>query len=77
MWWASGFYGYFSVLLAGQTLSAWLGPQLRTTAGVVGSGSGGLLLWAVFALVQLYAVVRSVQGKRRAAGTVPAAGRDA
>ena len=44
---------------------------------VVGSGPGGYVLWAAFVLVQLYAVVRSIQGKRRAAGTVDtAAGRD-
>ena len=78
MWWATGFYGYFSVLLVGQTLATWVGvPALRTTAGVVGSGPGGYVLWAAFVLVQLYAVVRSIQGKRRAAGTVDtAAGRD-
>ncbi|SFL50562.1 hypothetical protein SAMN04487950_4040 [Halogranum rubrum] len=77
MWWASGFYGYFSVLLVGQTLATWTGETFRTTAGVVGSGPGGYVLWTIFFLVQTYAVVRSIQGKRRAAGTVDAAdGRD-
>jgi hypothetical protein len=78
MWWASGFYGYFSVLLVGQTLTTLVGDEtFRTAASVVGSGPGGYVLWAVFFLVQTYAVVRSIQGKRRAAGTVEAAdGRD-
>ncbi|MFB6195521.1 MAG: Nramp family divalent metal transporter [Haloplanus sp.] len=70
MWWAAGFYGYFSVLLIGQTGTAVGIEAFETTVAVVGSGPGGYALWAGYALVQAYAVVRSVRAKRAAAGTV-------
>jgi hypothetical protein len=72
MWWASGFYGYFSVLLIGQTATAAGVDAFATSVGVVGSGPGGYALWVGYALVQAYAVIRSVGAKRAAAGTVAA-----
>jgi hypothetical protein len=72
LWWASGFYGYFSVLLIGETATtAGLGA-LGTAVGVVGSAPGGYALWGGYAFVQAYAVIRSIRAKRAAAGTVAA-----
>ncbi|RLM53286.1 hypothetical protein DVK02_13920 [Halobellus sp. Atlit-31R] len=73
MWWASGFYGYFSVLLVGTTLEEFGLAAFQTAPTVVGSGLGGYALWAGYLLVQGYAVARSATGKREAAGTVPEA----
>ncbi|MEF8773248.1 MAG: Nramp family divalent metal transporter [Halobacteriales archaeon] len=71
MWWASGIFGYLSVLLLGLTLQTDFGlAAFRTEMTVVGSAPGGYLLWAVFFGVQAYAVVRTVRAKRRAQGTV-------
>ncbi|WP_129115625.1 Nramp family divalent metal transporter [Halegenticoccus tardaugens] len=71
MWWASGFYGYFTVLLVGDTLATLFGSSaLSTSAGVLGSGPGGLALWGVFVVAQAYAILRSIVGKRAAADTV-------
>ena len=70
MWWASGFYGYFSVLLVGETLVEFGLGSFQTVPLVVGSGAGGYVLWAVYFVVQSYAVARSAGAKRRAAGTV-------
>jgi len=72
MWWASGFYGYFSVLLIGQTATTAGVDTLATSVAVVGSAPGGYALWAGYVLVQAYAVVRSVRAKRAAKGTVAA-----
>ncbi|MFB6107337.1 MAG: Nramp family divalent metal transporter [Haloplanus sp.] len=73
MWWAAGFYGYFSVLLLGDTLVALGLPAFRTAVPVLGSGPAGYALWAGYLAVQVYAVVRSIRGKRAAAGTVAGA----
>jgi hypothetical protein len=73
LWWASGFYGYFSVLLVGETLAAAGLPAFAVSPTVAGSGPGGYLLWAAFVAVQSVAVVKSIRAKRAAAGTVPAA----
>jgi len=70
MWWASGFYGYFSVLLVADTLGELGLAAFETTPLVAGSGPGGYVLWTAFFLVQSYAVAASVNGKRSAAGTV-------
>ena len=72
LWWASGFYGYFSVLLLGETAVTAGLDAFGTAVGVVGSAPGGYVLWAGYALVQAYAVVRSIRAKRAAAGTVAA-----
>ncbi|QIB74662.1 Nramp family divalent metal transporter [Halogeometricum borinquense] len=70
MWWASGFYGYFSVLLVGNTLVELGAGAFETAPTVFGSGIGGYVLWAVFLIIQSYAVARSATAKRRADGTV-------
>ncbi|MFC6963121.1 Nramp family divalent metal transporter [Halocatena marina] len=74
LWWASSLYGYFSSLLVGETLSEITGLGVfETTATVLGSAPAGYVIWVVFFSVQTYAIVRSVLGKRRAAGTVESA----
>ncbi|GAB6861718.1 hypothetical protein JCM17092_18070 [Haloplanus litoreus] len=75
LWWASGFYGYFSVLLLGETASAAGLDTLGTAVGVVGSSPGGYALWIGYAFVQAYAVIKSTRAKRAATGTVAAADR--
>ncbi|MBC9986436.1 hypothetical protein E4P24_08615 [Haloferax sp. AS1] len=70
MWWATGFYGYFSVLLIGTWLNGLGVATFRTVPTVIGSGTGGYLLWAGYFAVQAYAVAKSAAGKRGAAGTV-------
>jgi hypothetical protein len=72
-WWASGFFGYFSVLLIGSVLAEQGGlSTFATSASVVGSGPGGYLLFAVYGVVQTLVVVTSIRGKRRTRGTVDA-----
>jgi len=85
MWWATGFFGFFSVLLIGGQLS---GPVADAAANfglggvfeafavqmtVVGSEPGGYLLWLVAVIVQVYTMYRSAQAKRNASGTVEGA----
>jgi hypothetical protein len=70
MWWASGFYGYFSILLVGDAFVTFGIDAFATDALVVGSGLGGYALWALFFGVQTYAVARSATAKRRASETV-------
>jgi hypothetical protein len=73
-WWASGFFGYFSVLLIGSVLAEQFGlSAFATSAGVVGSGPGGYALFAVYGVVQTLVVVTSIRGKRRTRGTIDAA----
>jgi hypothetical protein len=77
MWWATGFFGYFTVLLIGGVLNnAEYGlsyPVMDTTIGVVGSGIGGYALWLAFLAVQIYVMVRSARAKLEASGTVAGA----
>jgi len=73
MWWAGGFFGFLGVVLIGSTLAGAGLPAFHTSVAVAGSGPGGYLLWAVWALVQGYVVVRSARAKRAAAGTVEGA----
>lgn len=71
MWWATAFFGYFSVLLIGDTLAARLGLEaFSVTIGVVGSGAGGYVLWAFVLVAQFYTMVRSGKAKVEANGTV-------
>ena len=70
LWWASGLYGYFSVLLVGTALEDVGVTAFYTAPTVVGSSAGGFALWTGYALVQSYAVARSIAGKRQASGTV-------
>ena len=70
LWWASGLYGYFSVLLVGTALEDVGITAFYTAPTVVGSSAGGFVLWVGYVLVQSYAVARSIAGKRRASGTV-------
>jgi hypothetical protein len=71
MWWASGFFGYLSVLLVGVTLETDLGLVVfRTDVAVLGSGPGGYVLWVGLLAVQAYVVLVTARAKRRASGTV-------
>ncbi|MFC6864611.1 Nramp family divalent metal transporter [Halomicroarcula sp. GCM10025817] len=75
MWWGTGFFGYFSVLLIGRVLTDSAGiAAFETDAAVVGSGVGGYALFAVFAAVQVLVVAASIRGKRATSGTVSDAG---
>ncbi|WP_435349087.1 Nramp family divalent metal transporter [Haloarchaeobius sp. HRN-SO-5] len=71
LWWATGFFGYFSVLLVGKVLTTNAGLTVfETSPAVVGSGAGGYGLFSVFALVQIIAVFASVRAKRDKRGTI-------
>ncbi|MFB6124047.1 MAG: Nramp family divalent metal transporter [Haloferacaceae archaeon] len=71
MWWATGFFGYFSVLLIGDTLVSRVGiDTFATTVNVVDSATGGYLLWVGFLVVQVYTMYRSGRAKLDASGTV-------
>ncbi|MGB9930822.1 Nramp family divalent metal transporter [Haloarcula amylolytica] len=64
-WWATAFFGYFSVLLIGDWLSRLAGFEaFDTAANVVDSGTGGYLLFAVLVVVQMVVIVESIRGKR-------------
>ena len=76
MWFAAGFFGYFSVLLTGIYLSTRLGWRLfETQATVVGSNIGGGVLWLGYGVIQLAVMYRVAQAKLAAAGTVDDADR--
>lgn len=71
MWWATGFFGYFSVLLIGDTIVTYVGIDMfRTTVGVVGSGGGGYVLWIIFLIVQVYTMYRTTRAKLNARNTI-------
>lgn len=71
LWWASTFFGYFSVLLIGRFLSTDFGlTTFMTEAPIFGSEPGGLALFAVYVTVQIVVVVASIRAKRRSCGTV-------
>ncbi|PSP62414.1 hypothetical protein BRC77_09940 [Halobacteriales archaeon QH_8_64_26] len=77
MWWATGFFGYFSVLLIGAQLAGPIAdatiPALEafsTSAAVIGSGIGGYLLWVFALVVQIYTMYVSARAKLDADGTV-------
>ena len=71
MWWATGFFGFFSILLIGDILSNSLGLNtFSTEVGIMGSGVGGYLLWLAALVVQVYTMYRSARAKRDASGTV-------
>jgi hypothetical protein len=70
-WWASSFFGYFSVLLLGNVLADTLGlAAFATDPAVLGSAPGGYLLFAAFVAVQSTVVLTSVRGKRSGSNTV-------
>jgi hypothetical protein len=75
MWWATGFFGYFTILLIGGVLNSPQAyglsfPMFEVTVGVVGSAPGGYALWVFALVVQIYTMYRSATGKLNASGTV-------
>ena len=71
MWWATGFFGYFSVLLiASQAVSRFGLTTFETSPAVVGSNPGAYVLWLIALVVQIYTMYRSAKGKMDAQGTV-------
>ncbi|MFB6234539.1 MAG: Nramp family divalent metal transporter [Halopenitus sp.] len=71
MWWATGFFGFFSVLLISSQLVSRFGLNtFETTVSVVGSAPGGYLLWVFALAVQVYTMYRSAQGKMSSTDTV-------
>ncbi|MFC7044151.1 Nramp family divalent metal transporter [Halobacteriaceae archaeon GCM10025711] len=78
MWWATGFFGYFTILLIGGVLNSpdqygLSFPAFQTTVDVVSSGVGGYVLWLVFLVVQVYTMYVSARAKLDAQGTVEGA----
>lgn len=70
-WWATAFFGYFSVLLFGNWLPQIAGfGTFRTTANIVDSGTGGYALFAVLVVVQIVVVILSIRGKRNSENTI-------
>ncbi|RLM48496.1 hypothetical protein DVK06_17985, partial [Halorubrum sp. Atlit-28R] len=59
MWWATGFYGYFSVLLIGTSLTNFGLAAFETAPSILGSGAGGYALWAMYLTAQAYTVSKS------------------
>ncbi|MFC7098708.1 Nramp family divalent metal transporter [Halobaculum marinum] len=71
MWWATGFFGFFSVLLISDQLVSRFGLDVfATEVGVAGSAPGGYLLWVLALAVQVYTMYRSAQGKLESSDTV-------
>jgi hypothetical protein len=71
MWWATGFFGFFSVLLIGDTLVTRLGLEsFATEVAVVGSAPGGYLLWLIALVVQVYTMYRTATAKMEKTDTV-------
>lgn len=70
LWWASSFFGYFSVILIGQSLASIFGLDGFTArADIVSSEPGAFVLFAVFICVQAVVVVSSARAKRRSTET--------
>jgi hypothetical protein len=71
MWWATAFFGFFSVLLIGNTLVTRFGlDAFATEVAIMGSGIGGYVLWVFALVVQIYTMYRSARAKLDASGTV-------
>ena len=76
MWFAAGFFGYFSVLLTGTFLSTRGGlAAFAVEPAIVGSAVGGYALWLGYAVVQVAVVYYVAKAKRAATGTVDDADR--
>jgi hypothetical protein len=74
MWWGTGFFGYFSVLLIGDGIVSYLGVNaFAVSPSIVGSGIGGYALWLFALIVQAYTMYRSAQAKLNARDTVEGA----
>lgn len=71
MWWATAFFGYFSILLIGDTLVTRFGlDAFGVTTAIMGSDIGGYVLWVFAIVVQIYTMYRSAKAKLDASGTV-------
>ncbi|WP_435065782.1 Nramp family divalent metal transporter [Halobaculum sp. EA56] len=71
MWFAAGFFGYFSVLLVGTFFSTNLGISVfAVEMAILGSSPGGYLLWAGYVVVQAFLVYRVTVAKLASEGTV-------
>ncbi|MDS0277568.1 Nramp family divalent metal transporter [Halomicroarcula sp. S1AR25-4] len=74
MWVAAAFFGYFSVLLVGTVLGSQLGLAVFSVQmSILGSGLGGMVLWAGYGAVQAYVIYRTTRAKFEQAGTVDGA----
>ncbi|MFB6167726.1 MAG: Nramp family divalent metal transporter [Haloferacaceae archaeon] len=74
MWWATGFFGYFSVLLiASQLVNRFGLTTFQTSPAVVGSNVGAYVLWLLALVVQVYTMYRSGTAKMTTSGTVDGA----
>jgi MFS family permease len=74
MWWAVGFFGFFTILLIAGQLAGPIGMStFETSIAVTGSGSGAYVLWLIALIVQIYVMARSAQYKMAKSGTVEGA----
>lgn len=65
LWWGSAFFGYFSVLLLGKWLPDVLGLTVfAAEADVVSSAPGGLAMFAVYIVVEVFVILHSVRAKQ-------------
>lgn len=71
MWWATGFFGYFSILLIADQLVNRFGiATFETSPAVVGSAAGAYVFWVVALLVQVYVMYRTAKAKLATRNTV-------
>lgn len=71
MWWATGFFGYFSILLIADTAVRYFDLTVfDATLTVVGSSIGAYALWLFALVVQVYVMYASARAKLDASGTV-------
>ncbi len=74
MWWAVGFFGYFSILLIADQLVSRFGlTMFETSPAVVGSSAGAYVLWVFALVVQVYVMYLSAKMKMNSSGTVDGA----
>ncbi|MFW6017883.1 MAG: Nramp family divalent metal transporter [Halapricum sp.] len=70
LWWATAFFGYFSVLLVGTWAAAGGLTWFETDIGIVASEPGGLALFSFAALVVGFVVAVSARAKLASKNTV-------
>lgn len=71
MWWATAFFGYFSVLLIADTLIQYFNLTVfRVSTIVMGSAPGGYALWLLFVVSLGYTIYQTSQAKINAKDSV-------
>ncbi|MEF8881208.1 MAG: Nramp family divalent metal transporter [Halapricum sp.] len=70
LWWAMALFGYFSVLLLGNWIAMAGVASFETTITVVDSAPGGVVLFGIAGLMQVFVIVKSARAKFAKRGTV-------